>query len=99
MKEYKEVKNAKGRKLLYVSKITRNWCQIRHFYSVNILKMCLIGQSLLQKHCFSFISALFLKDLTKISLDYFRMFSNICIKIGGVFKIFTKIGKDGIRGC
>ena len=58
-----------------------------------------VGQSLLQKHCFSFISALFLKDLTKISLDYFRMFSNICIKIGGVFKIFTKIGKDGIRGC
>ena len=96
MKEYKEVKNAKGRKLLYVAKITRNWCQIRHFYSVNILKMCLIGQSLLQKHCFSFISALFLKDLTKISFDQkitqllriffwiiFRMFSNICIKIGG----------------
>ena len=52
----------KEENLLYVAKITRNWCQIRHSYSVNILKMRLIGQSLLRS------KALF--------LVYFRSFSD-----------------------
>lgn len=52
----------KEENLLYVAKITRNWCQIRHSYSVNIVKMRLIGQSLLRS------KGLF--------LVYFRSFSD-----------------------
>ena len=65
LKKWRDIKRQKMKKeenLLYVAKITRNWCQIRHSYSVNILKMRLIGQSLLRS------KALF--------LVYFRSFSD-----------------------